>query len=154
MVPTGGEEGWQVKGHDLIRLPPGRLPGGGGGCGLVHRETMRAEQGSPRGVKDWTGVGVRSWCGAHRYVSAWGRDGSGPSVCAERELVCGCGLKPGLSVQGLGRSPIAGPVGQRRFHLCLLLGWTLGSPPPTCPAPKNGDCEAYQPLEEFLPGQG
>ena len=60
MVPTGGEEGWQVKGHDLIRLPPGRLPGGGGGCGLVHRETMRAEQGSPRGVKDWTGVGVRS----------------------------------------------------------------------------------------------
>lgn len=116
--------------------------------------TTRAEPGSPWGVKDWTGEGLRLWCGAHRYVSARGRDGSGSSVCAEWELVCGCGLKPGLGVRGLGRSPIAGPVGQQHFQLCLLLGWTLGRSPPICPAPKNGECGACQPLEEFLPGQG
>lgn len=26
MVPAGGEEGWQVKGHDLIRLPTRQAP--------------------------------------------------------------------------------------------------------------------------------
>lgn len=26
MVPAGGEEGWQVKGHDLIRLPARQAP--------------------------------------------------------------------------------------------------------------------------------
>ncbi|KAJ8790831.1 hypothetical protein J1605_020925 [Eschrichtius robustus] len=138
------------EGPDPISLPAGsqeeeEAEGAQGGDGRAACAPGGIEgAGGPRGVKDSTGV--MFWCRAHRYVCARGRDGSGNSMCAERALVCGCGLERGWDVQGLGRCPGGGAWRAAAFP-------PVSAPLPTCPAPENSELGARQPPEGFLHGR-